>query len=155
MNEAVLKIYLDDHLVGANAVTEMVRRRLDRGDGPMWLNVFLSQLEEEAAVLRDLADEVGRASAPKQAVGWMAEKVAQLKLMADGHADESLRDLLELEAMRTGVEGKRCLVRSLRQVKDDPRLSGMDLESWEQQVDEQATQLERFRLDAARDALTG
>ena len=105
-------------------------------------------------VLRGLADDVGRASAPKQAAGWVAEKAAQLKLVADGHADQDLRDLLELEAMRTGVEGKRCLVRSLRQLGEDPRLARIDLESWEDQVDEQAVQLERIRLAAARAALT-
>ncbi len=156
MNEMHLKVYLDDHLMGASTVIELVRRRLDRDDAPPWLHTFLQELQEEREVLQTLARAIGGQASPvKQAAGWVAEKAAQLKLTADAQSDGTLRDLLELETMRTGVEGKRCLIRSLRCLEDDPRIAQVDLDWWQDLAEAQAERLEALRLQAVMAAIAG
>ncbi len=150
-----LAVYLQDHMTGARTVIEMVQRRMDRDDTSPWLHTFASELEEERQMLEGLAERVGSVGMLKQTAGRIVEQMAQVKLQIDGRLDDSLRDLLELEAMRTGVEGKRCLIRSLMALLPDPRLDGVDLSWWESLAKGQAERLEQLRVAAATDALAG
>jgi hypothetical protein len=154
MDDQAMRTYLGDHLLGARAVTEVVQRRIDRGDGPDYLTTFLTELEQERGIVEDLLDEFGGSSLPKQAVGWVAEKLGQVKLQLDAVIDGDLRDLLELELFRTGVEGKGCLYRSLRALTADPRIAAVDVDALVDLAARQAEELERHRLAAALAALT-
>ncbi|WP_370325842.1 hypothetical protein [Euzebya sp.] len=155
MNASTTGLYLNDHMLGARTVVELVAHRIERGDGPAWLQQFHAELQRDLGVVEQLAGRFETPKAPKQAVGWVAEKVAQLKLKVDAMADETIRDLLELELMRTGVEGKACLWRSLLDFADDPRIADIDLTALIDRAAAQADELEVHRRESARAALGG
>ncbi len=154
INAKTMSTYLEDHLTGATLVIELVDRRRKRDDVEAWMHEFHAQLLSSRRIVQSLADQFSTgASHIKQAAGWAAEKAAQVKLALDGDGNEDLRDLLELETMRTGVEGQKCLWRSLQRL-DDERVGAVDIEAHLRTADEQADTLEQFRLDAAVRALT-
>lgn len=155
MDDTSLRTYLQDHLAGATGVIELVDRRRSR-EPEAWLDRFRAQLATEHDIVTSLAEQLdSRAHPVKRSAGWMAEKAAQAKLVLDGRGDDALRDLLELEVMRTGVEGKRCLWRTLGELTDDDRIAAIDLDRLRTWAEQQAEELERRRLAAARAAFGG
>jgi hypothetical protein len=106
-------IYLNDHLAGATLGVELVRRAV-REHGSTELGPFLRELaveiESDYAALRRLLRDFGVSEQrAKVAAGWAAEKIGRLK--PNGHVVKRspLTPLLELEALRAGVFGKRQL----------------------------------------------
>lgn len=151
---STLRTYLEHHLTGANAVIDLVARRVDDGDGDPWMAQFLRELRDEAAQLRRLADRLPAPQLPHRILGRVAIRGARIRLAFESlRRGEEFRDLLELEMVRTGVEGKQCLWRSLLALDDDPALADLDLDALLRQAHDQATRLERRRTDAARAAL--
>ncbi|MEF2526454.1 MULTISPECIES: hypothetical protein [Streptomyces] len=123
----LLALYLGDHLAGATAGLELMRRiaRQHRG-GPAAAR--LARLAAEAEEDRDALREVMTAldlplSSGRAALGWLGEKAGRLKLNGRLLSRSPLSDAVELEAMRLGVEGKADCRRSLQAVADtDPRI---------------------------------
>ncbi|MEU3183937.1 hypothetical protein ABZ707_06960 [Streptomyces sp. NPDC006923] len=150
----LLGIYLNDHLAGATGGVELLRRaaRAQRGRsrGPQ-----LAELAEEVAsdraalqqIMADLGIPVQRA---KTALGWLAEKAGRLKLNGHLLSRSPLSDVLDLEMMRLGVEGKTSCWRSLRAIADtDSRLDTARLDGLLQRAGRQAEVLEALRTAAA------
>lgn len=147
-----LGIYLEDHLAGSTLGTALFRRAARRHRG--------TPLGEELAALRDLVQQdrdalvdVMRAlgvpvRAYKVAAGWTLERMGRLK--PNGHllTRSPLSDLVELEGMRLGVEGKGCLWRALLAL-DDPRLDTAALQRLQERAAAQVAVLERLRLGTA------
>ncbi|MFC7472266.1 hypothetical protein ACFQVA_39355 [Actinomadura keratinilytica] len=97
-------------------------------------------------IMRELDIPVRRS---RIVLGWLGEKAAASR--PTGIFSRSpLSDLLELEAMRLGVEGKACCWRTLRELADtDPRLDPQRLDRLLRRADTQIARLERLRGQAA------
>jgi len=150
----MLGIYLNDHLAGATAGTELAHRmaRSHRG-------------QEEADALRKIAAEIARdrsslvaimaslgitVRAYKVGAAWVGEKAGRLKFNGRLLARSPLSDLEELELLRLGVEGKAAGWRTLRaRAETDGRLDLGNLDELISRASSQAGQLEELRVRAA------
>lgn len=153
-----LAIYLNDHLAGATGGVELCRRaaRAHRDDpaGP-----DLSRLAREIAEdRRALIELIRRLRLPVQrhrmALGWMAEKAGRLKTNGRLVRRSPLSDLLELEGLRIGVQGKLSLWQVLRGVADrHPGLGRGGLDRLADRARAQARLLDDLRDRTARSVL--
>ena len=151
MDEQALRIYLDEHMVGARTVTQLVDRRLDDGIGPEWLRTFRAELTEDRQVVEGIAERLGSDGvAPSHLAGTAAQVAVRGALRVTEELHASLRDLLEFETMFVGVQGKAALWRTLGLLSGHPALAGIDFAELEQRADDQAHKLEAFRIGAAR-----
>jgi len=150
----MLGIYLNDHLAGATAGTELAHR-MARSHGD----------EQDSSTLRRLAAEVGQDRAAlldimaalgikvrryKVGAAWIGEKAGRLKFNGRLFTRSPLSDLEELELLRLGVEGKAAGWRTLRSVADsDPRLDPARLDELIARARRQEDVLEDLRVAAA------
>ncbi|MFE5489580.1 hypothetical protein ACFQ7Z_06395 [Streptomyces virginiae] len=149
-----LAIYLNDHLTGANGGVELIRRAARAHQGGA-LGTSLRSLAEQVAqdrqslltLMADLDVPVMRARA---ALGRIAEKAGRLKLNGRILSRSPLSDVLELEAMRLGVEGKAACWRSLRSLaRTDPRIDVALIEELIVRAEQQIRALEAMRSACA------
>ncbi|MFJ3977335.1 hypothetical protein [Streptomyces sp. NPDC090021] len=148
-----LAIYLNDHLTGANGGVEMLRRAAGAHRGGV-LGTSLESLAEQVAqdrlTLRTLADLDVPVMRTRAALGRLAEKVGRLKLNGRTVSRSPLSDVLELEAMRLGVEGKAACWRTLRSLaRTDPRIDTALIEELIQRAEQQIRALEAMRSACA------
>ncbi|MFC9815036.1 hypothetical protein ACFVJM_23495 [Streptomyces virginiae] len=149
-----LAIYLNDHLTGANGGVELLRRTAEAHQGGV-LGTSLQSLGEQVAqdrqslltLMADLDVPVMRTMA---ALGRIAEKVGRLKMNGRVLSRSPLSDVLELEAMRLGVEGKAACWRSLRSLaRTDPRIDVSLIEELIVRAEQQIRALEAMRSACA------
>ncbi|MEU6534329.1 hypothetical protein [Streptomyces sp. NPDC047000] len=123
----LLSVYLNDHLAGATGGTELLRRAArshrDTEFGPP-LAALAEEVAQDRESLREIMTDLGvPVLRHRAAVGWLGEKAGRLKPNGRLVSRSPLSDLVELEAMRLGVEGKLCAWRSLLALADtDPRI---------------------------------
>lgn len=151
---ALLGIYLNDHLAGATGGLELARRtaRATRGSRVgSTLDRIVTEVEEDResllAAMRALGVPVRQY---KVYAGWLGERLGRLKL--NGHLlDRSpLSTLVELEALRLGVEGKAAGWRTLRTVAErDQRLDVGTFDRLIGRAREHADTLEELRVQTA------
>jgi hypothetical protein len=149
-----LSIYLNDHLAGATGGVELFRRAAKSQTDETWraaLSSLGDQVEEDRATLLNVMGRLGvPAARSRVAAGWLAEKAGRLKLNGTLLRRSPLSDLVELEAMRLGIEAKGCLWRSLRMLAaTDGRLEVSEFEDLETRAHAQIYELETMRLAAA------
>jgi carbon monoxide dehydrogenase subunit G len=141
VNTELLSIYLNDHLTGAMAGTELARR-ISRTHPE--LRVLADDIEADRKELLDFMRQAGVESRPhKEALGWLTEKAGRLKLNGRVLGRSPLSDVIELETLRVGIEGKIALWRTLRKLNsfDDTRL-----ERLAHRAESQAELVDRYRL---------
>ena len=153
-----LATYLNDHLAGATAGVELVRRAARENEGTE-LGDFLAELardiEADRATLEAIMKQLGvKADRAKVAAGWTAEKVGRLKPNAQLRGYSPLSPLVELEGLLVGIQGKLAMWRALAEVADAVGLDRPRLEELAARAEAQQADAERHRLDAARQALT-
>ncbi|MFD3328442.1 hypothetical protein [Streptomyces sp. NPDC058701] len=154
-----LGIYLNDHLAGAGGGVELFRRaaRAHRDDalGPP-LEALAKEVAADRESLRALMAALGvPAKRTRMAAGWVAEKAGRLKLNGRLLSRSPLSDVLELEAMRLGVEGKAACWRSLRAVaRTDPRIESSHIEELIHRAERQISTLETIRGNRAAQVFT-
>jgi hypothetical protein len=155
----LLHIYLNDHLAGATAGVELARRIAKAQKGKKNGEAFQRLAEEIAddreALLRIMRTLNVPVQRYKMYAGWIAEKAGRLK--PNGHLTgrSPLSDLVELEVMRLGIEGKASGWRTLRAVADeDDRLSAEELDELIARARRQADTAEELRTETA-EALFG
>jgi hypothetical protein len=133
VRQRMLGIYLNDHLAGATGGVELVRRMVQEHRD----SVYGSELEHLATeisqdrqtLLRLLADLDVPARRYKMCGAWLAEKAARLKPNGRLRLRSGLTIVVELEALRIGVEGKALLWRGLlAAAARDSRLDGRRLQ---------------------------
>jgi hypothetical protein len=156
MSRTLLGIYLNDHLAGATAGVDLARR-LTRNEGE-WagngkLERIAEEIEQDRATLLEIMASLGE---PVRRVemwaGWAAEKAGRFKLNGRVVARSPLSRLMELEAMRLGVEGKVAGWRTLRaRATVDSRLDADKLDELITNGRSQITRLERLRSRAAEE----
>ncbi|HEU0101923.1 MAG TPA: hypothetical protein VFR07_06335 [Mycobacteriales bacterium] len=154
-----LAIYVNDHLMGASAGLELFRRAAGNHRGtPLGdaLERLTAEVERDREALlataRDLGVTVRRY---KLLAGWAAEKAGRLK--PNGHlvTRAPLSDLVELEGLRLGVQGKEAGWLSLRQVAGRyPALDPAELDRLVARARDQAAELEALRQQCAAAVLT-
>ncbi|CAM5572514.1 hypothetical protein [Streptomyces avidinii] len=157
--QRLLAIYLNDHLAGASSGVSLIRRmaRAHRGTpaGPP-----LAELAEQIAEDRESLREIMTAlDVPAQwhrvVVGRLAEKAGRVKLNGHLVSRSPLSDVLELEAMRIGVEGKASLWQSLGLLADTAdHLDRAAVDRLLTRARHQAAVLDRLHGDAARRSIT-
>jgi hypothetical protein len=154
----LLATYLNDHLAGAVAATELARRTAGSNrDSPYGepLAAIAREIEEDRKVLEKLMTRFGvRKDRVKLAASWSAEKLGRLKLNGSLIHYSPLSRLEELELLALGIEGKLSLWRALRQALEaDRRLAGIDLEALIKRAQSQRRRVETQRRKAAAEAL--
>src|SRR5688572_17627130 len=79
-----LEIYLHDHLGAANFALELLAKwRRDRKTPGFarWAAQLHEEIDADREILRQVIERVGEPShSPKEALGWIAEKISRLKL---------------------------------------------------------------------------
>jgi len=109
----LLRTYLSDHLTGASGVISRVEWMLDRYAGTPTADVLgplCAELHEERRVLRGLAQHLDVHLSPwKPTAARVAERVGRLKPNGRLVSRSPLSLHLELEALRSGIAGKRSL----------------------------------------------
>lgn len=157
--QRLLVIYLNDHLAGAGSGVSLIRR-MARAHRNRPAAEPLADLAEEIAEDRESLREFMTAldvteQWPRVAVGRLAEKAARLKLNGRLVRRSPLSDVLELETMRLGVEGKASMWRSLRALAvTDSRLDPSAVDRLLDRAVRQASVLESLRVQAARRTFT-
>ncbi|MDQ3760459.1 MAG: hypothetical protein M3460_01760 [Actinomycetota bacterium] len=155
-----LETYLQDHLAGAVAGTELANKisseYANTRFGP-FLAELAHDIEQDKATLEGLMERLGIQQSPiKQVTSWIGEKISRLKLSETMTGDQDLKRLLELETLSLGVEGKLSMWRALIAVRDaHPELAATDLARLAKRAESQLSILEDHRLQAASGALTG
>jgi hypothetical protein len=154
----LLAIYLNDHLTGATGGVELAKRLADAHPS-----------DEDSARLRQLAADVSEDRAAligvmkrldvtvdqiKVALGWIGEKLGRLKLNGHLFSRSPLSTVIELEAIRLGVEGKAAGWRTLRTVAEhDERLDTGEFDRLIERATAQAETLESLRIAAVQRVL--
>ncbi|WP_051174060.1 hypothetical protein [Amycolatopsis orientalis] len=157
---ALLGIYLNDHLAGATAGTELAKRlagaeRGHRGEA------VLSRLADEIADDRNaLLTCMAALEVPvrqyKTIAAWAGEKLARLKPNGRLVSRSPLSRVEELEMLRLGVEGKAAGWRTLRaRAGTDPRLDAGRLDDLIDRARRQIDELEELRVRAVAEAFGG
>ncbi|MEU6982550.1 hypothetical protein ABZ946_03890 [Streptomyces sp. NPDC046324] len=114
----LLTLYLNDHLAGSAAGVRLIRRIVDgqrhTGAGQA-LDAVARQIEEDQRSLRGIMRDLDVPVKPlREIVGRIGEKMGRLKLNGRLLSRSPLSDVVELEAMLLGVEGKAACWRALR-----------------------------------------
>ena len=155
--DRLLEIYLTDHAAAATAGAALARRAAqsnstsEHGD---FLKGLSAAIEEDRRSLQQIIAQLGfEESRSKEAIAWLGEKVGRLKLNGRLREYSPLSRVLELEALSVGVAGKLALWESLlAQPWVGERLSGPDLTVLAERARQQGAEVERHRLQAAREA---
>jgi hypothetical protein len=151
---SMLGIYLNDHLAGATAGTELAHRMArSHGDGQDsgTLRRLAAEIAQDRAALLDIMAALGiKVRHYKVGAAWIGEKAGRLKFNGRLLARSPLSDLEELEMLRLGVEGKAAGWRTLRTLADtDTRLDPGRLDELISRARRQADRLEDLRVAAA------
>jgi len=111
-----LATYLNDHLSGAIAALELLEHMEQAHEilAPS-LRKRRHDIELDRKELEALMGRLGATrGAVRQAVAWVAEKLARLKMKVDDPSASELKLLESLEAVALGIHGKGSLWRALR-----------------------------------------
>jgi hypothetical protein len=155
-----LESYLNDHLAGAAAGSELASKISSEYAGTRFgpfLAELASDIEQDKVTLEELMERLGiQQSAIKQGASWIAEKVSRLKLSETMTGNQDLKRFLEFETLSLGIEGKLSLWRALIEIRDSyAELAATDLARLAKRAESQRSSLEDHRLQVANAALTG
>jgi hypothetical protein len=149
-------VYLHDHLAGSVTALEMLSH-LEKSYPALtdFIAGLRTDIEEDQGELKALLQRLGIGSSIiRQAAGWFAEKIAELKLRLDDPAQGSLRLLEALETVSLGIEGKRGLWIALEAASAvNPALHGPDYGRLVKRAEDQRARVEQERLKAAKTVL--
>lgn len=150
--EPLLALYLNDHLAGSYAGAALARRiAREHAGGPAAPDLWrlAREIAEDRDELVGLMRSLGvRPRWHRRLLGAAAEKAGRLKLNGRLVRRSPLSDLLEAEAMRSGVQGKLALWRALRAVATDDLLDSR-LQRLENRAERQADLLDARHAEAA------
>ncbi|MGQ4481408.1 transaldolase [Streptomyces sp. SAS_276] len=155
---ALLAIYLNDHLAGATGGLELCRRAAQGQRDPERAAAFsdlAKQVEEDRDSLVQIMFDLNVSTDhPKVALGWLAEKAGRLKPNGHLFSRSPLSEVLELESMLLGVQGKASCWRTLRVLaENDDRLYADHLDALLERAEHQTTTLEELLLAAVTHTL--
>ncbi|MET9856210.1 hypothetical protein ABZY57_25115 [Streptomyces sp. NPDC006450] len=154
----LLGIYLNDHLTGAGAAIALLKRtaRAHRDtDAGRRLATLAGEVAEDRDSLREIMMALDvPANDLRMLLGMAVAQAGRLKPNARLLSRSPLSDVLELEAVRLGVEGKKELWRTLHTLaRSDPLLDVQAIGRLLARAERQADTLEVLRLAAVGRAL--
>ncbi|MGW2256092.1 hypothetical protein ACWCXH_39030 [Kitasatospora sp. NPDC001660] len=147
---ARLDIYLNDHMAGATAGVQRARHLARATSGSALggaMGPLAADIAQDRESLRDIMRALGLpVRRYKVCGGWLAEKAGHLKLNGRLVRRSPLSTYLELELMRTAVEGKTAGWQTLRQLSAaHPLLDAEVLDELLQRAAHQQQVLEHWR----------
>ena len=150
----LLGVYLNDHLAGSAAGTELAAKLRDNNEGTELGDVMAAlhhDISQDKDALEELMGQLEVERDPvKEAAGWMLEKLSRLRLNPALTGGAELTRLLETEALSLGIEGKLMMWLALKEAAaGDPRLAAADLDRLIERARGQRRTLEPHRLAAA------
>ncbi|GHH82002.1 hypothetical protein GCM10018781_65980 [Kitasatospora indigofera] len=154
-----LSSYLNDHLTGAFGGAAPARRTAGAHGDPRRA-ADLRSLAREVEEDRDaLVRTMNRLGVPvrhyRTWLGVAGERIGRLKPNGTLLHRAPLSDLIELEAMRTGVEGEAALWQALRAVADhDPRPDPAELDRLARRALDQARTLKDWHRTVSAEVLS-
>jgi hypothetical protein len=152
----LLGIYLNDHLAGATAGLDLFRRaadaQRDSAAGDV-LRLLAAEVAEDREALLQMMSALGvPVRRYKVYAARAAERLGRLKLNGQVRGRSPLSGIVELEAMRLGVEGKAAGWRSLRELAGAGPLDPVRLDELLERARLQSESLEGLRVGAVRQA---
>ncbi|MER7673233.1 hypothetical protein ABTY61_32900 [Kitasatospora sp. NPDC096128] len=155
-----LSVYLNDHLTGAFGGAALARRMADSHPDSRRaadLRRLARDVEEDRDDLVRIMNGLGVPVRHYRTwLGLAGERIARLKPNGSLVRRSPLSDLVELEAMRAGVEGKTALWQALRAIADtDPRLDPDGLDRLIERARDQTRTLKGWHQSVSREVLPG
>ena len=152
--KAPLGAYLNDHLAGATAGSELTGRIAAQHRGtPLGAHMdeLLAEIEADRLTLEQLIQGLGlERSSVREAAGWFAEKLSRLRFTEQVTRSADLTLLLELETLSLGVEGKLSMWQALKKAAEaDAELAQTNFDPLIARAKRQLAGLEPHRLGAA------
>jgi len=158
VDRETLSIYLNDHLSGSVAAIDLLDHLIADDPDPALEHELVelqSGLQLEQRTLRTLIDSIGSENKLGQAMAWVGEKVARLKVGYGAADSSSLRRFEALETLALGFCGRRLLWHTLAHLCENGVLhSELDFKELEHKAGHDAGKLEELRLAASIEALT-
>jgi rubrerythrin len=153
VDSRLLAIYLNDHLAGATAGVALARRAARSAhasrDARETLHWIAEQVAEDRSALRKI---MRRLDAPERSykvrLGWIAERAGRLKMNGRLVRRSPLSSLLELEALRVAIEGKKAGWRALREILDNDSCLDAKLQKLLARAARQADAVEELHTQA-------
>ena len=150
----LLGVYLNEHLAGSAAGTELAEKLRDNNQGTELGNTMAAlhrDIEQDRAALEELMARLEVERHPvKEAAGWLLERLSRLRLNPALTGSAELTRLLETEALSLGIEGKLAMWLALKEhAPRDPRLAATDLDRLVERARSQRRTLEPHRIAAA------
>ena len=160
MADELLGVYLNDHLAGSAAGTELAEKLRDNNQGTELGNVMAAlhrDILQDRSTLEELMTRLGVERHPvKEAAGWLLERLSRLRLNPALTGSTELTRLLETEALSLGIEGKLAMWLALKEAAaSDQRLAGTDYDRLIERARGQRRTLEPHRVAAAARSFAG
>lgn len=155
--ERYLGIYLNDQLAAGTLWRELAKRaeRNNRGteSGDVLAGVATA-ITEDVQTFRSIMRRLGvRPNPGKVALGLAAERVARLKLNGQWKSYSPLSRFIELETLAMGIEGKKILWSTLRDLAGlARRLPDIDFDALIERAAQQRAAVEPWRRQAGVEA---
>ena len=160
MDDRFLRIYMNDQLA-AGIVWREVARRSQRSNQGTELGDALARvadaIAEDVGTFEQIMERLGLPRDPvKTRLAVVAERAGRLKLNGSLTSYSPLSRFVELDFLAMGIEGKKLLWASLRDLAGLPaRLPDVDFDGLIGRAQWQRDELEPFRAAAGREALAG
>ncbi len=157
----LLDIYLNDHLAGATAGMELVKRMASSAkpgsESDTVLTRLVGEITADRSALITIMTSLGiKTRGYKMFAAWAGEKAGRFKLNGHLLTRSPLSDLEETEVLRLGTEGKAAGWRTLRAVAEhDSRLDTGQLDELLARAARQSDTLETLRVAVAEQVLVG
>ncbi len=116
-----LETYLNDHIAGATAGTNLAKMAAEEHQtdehGPFFSEIYAA-IEADFGTLKELASALGvDESAGKAALAELGSKMMGPKFT--GGEDDELNAFVTLETLSIGIEGKVCMWKALKTVESE------------------------------------
>ena len=151
MHPKRLSTYLNDHLAALTGGVELAKRTLGSNGGTPYeptLTEVRAALEEDKAALLETMQRLDVDKNPvKEGLGWVAEKLGRLKPNDQLTGYSPLSRVVELEGLELILAANGALWTTLAAV------AGEDVRDRADRTAMQRSELERLRVQAAREAL--
>lgn len=152
-----LETYLQDHRAGAELGGDLAHRLADENMGTPYEDFLVGlaqEIDQDAATLADLMGRYDVSKALLKTAGAkVGEKLARLKPNDQLTGYSPLSRVLELEGLRSGVQGKLGLWDSLAQIAQfDERLDAEQIAGLQGKAERQLQGLREHHAMAAREA---
>ena len=158
MADEPLHVYLNDHLAGATAGTDLVKQAAAQHEGTEIGNFFATLSDDIDADFNTLSVLIGTLgvapSEGKDRIAGLGIKITEPKFSGETVGSADFGAFITLETLSIGVEGKLCMWTALKAIESEvPELADTDLDTLVERARSQRDRIEGKRLEWAPRAL--